>query len=54
LEGKLVIFFAVPPQGFGLRIRLGTRLIYDDLRASAEVNGEKLLELNEGWPLVFT
>jgi len=44
----LVIFFAVPPQGFGFRFRLGTGLISDDWRASAEVNGEKLAELKDG------
>jgi len=45
---ELVIFFAVPPRGFGFRFRLGTGLISDDQRASAEVNGEKLAELNDG------
>jgi len=36
------------------RFRLGTGLISDDRRASAEVNGEKLAELNDGRSLVFT
>jgi len=49
----LVILFAVPPRGFGFRIRLGTGLISDDRRASAEVNGEKLAELNDDWSLAF-
>jgi len=44
----LVIFFTVPPQGFVFRFRLGTGLISDDWRASAEVNGEKLAELKDG------
>ena len=44
----LVIFFAVPPQGFGFRFRRGTGLISDDWRASAEVKGEKLAELKDG------
>jgi hypothetical protein len=35
-----VIFFAVPPRVFGYRFRLGTGLISDIRRASAEVNGE--------------
>jgi hypothetical protein len=43
-----VIFLAVPPRGFGFRFRLGTALISDDRRFSAEVNGEKLAELNDG------
>jgi len=46
--GELLIFFAVPPRGFGCRYRLGTALIPDARRASAEVNGEKLVELNDG------
>jgi len=54
LLGELVIFFAVPPRGFGFRLRLGTSLISDDRRASAEVNGEKFAELNDGSSLVFT
>ena len=37
-----------------LRFRLGTGLISDARRASAEVNGEKITELNDGWSLVFT
>jgi hypothetical protein len=40
--------FSVPLQGFGFRFMLGTGLISDDRRASAEVNGEKLAELNDG------
>ena len=51
---ELVIFFAVPPRGIGFRFRLGTGLISDGRRASAEVSGEKLAELNDGWLLVFT
>jgi hypothetical protein len=51
LYGDLVIFFAVPPRGFGFRFRLGTGLISDDQRTSAEVNSEKLAELNDGWSL---
>ena len=47
-------FFAVPPRGFGFRFGLGTGLISDYQRASAEVNGEKLPELNDAWSLVFT
>jgi len=42
------IFFVVPPRVFGCRFRLGTGLIPDARRASAEVNGEKLTELNDG------
>jgi hypothetical protein len=34
--------------GFGFRFRLGTGLISDDRRASAEANGKKLAELNDG------
>jgi hypothetical protein len=34
--------------------RLGTGLISDAQRASAEVNSEKLTELNDGCSLVFT
>jgi hypothetical protein len=49
----LVIFFAVLPRGFGFRFRLGTGLISDDRRASAEVNGDKLAELNDDWSLAF-
>jgi len=45
---------AVPPRGFGFRFRLGTGLISDDRRTSAEVNGEELAELNDGGSLVFT
>jgi len=48
LYGELIIFFAAPPRGFGFRFRLGTGLISDDQRASAEVNGKKLAELNDG------
>jgi hypothetical protein len=40
--------FAVPPRGFGFRFRLGTELISDDWRGTAEVNGEKLAELDDG------
>jgi hypothetical protein len=47
LRGEL-IFFVVPPRIFGCSFRLGTRLISDARRASAEVNGEKLEELNDG------
>ena len=47
-------FFTVPPRGFGCRFRLGTQLISDARRASAEVNGEKLAKLNDGWSPVFT
>ena len=32
----------------------GSALISDARKASAEVNGEKLAELNDGWSLVFT
>ena len=51
---ELVIFFAVPPRVFGCRFRLRTGLISDAQKASAEVNNEKLTELNDGWSLVFT
>jgi len=54
LQGELCILFAVPPRGFGCRFRLGTAPISDVRRASAEVNGEKSAELNDGWQLVFT
>ena len=54
LKDELVIFFTVPPRGFGCRFRLGTALISDARRASVEVNGEKLAELNDSWSLVFT
>ena len=53
-KGELVISFAAPIRGFGFRFRLGTGLISGDRRASAEVNGEKLAELNDGRSLVFT
>ena len=51
---ELVILFTVPPRRFGCRFRLGTALISDARRALAEVNDEKLAELNDGWSLVFT
>ena len=38
----------------GFRFRLGTALISDDRITSAEVNGEKLVELNDSWSLIFT
>jgi len=38
----------VPPREFNGRFRLGTALISDARRASAEVKGEKLTELNDG------
>jgi hypothetical protein len=47
LSDELVIFFTVPPRGFDWRFRLGTALIYGARRASAEVNSEKLAELND-------
>jgi hypothetical protein len=40
-------------EDWAFRFRLGTGLISDDRRASAEVNGETLAELNNGWSLVF-
>ena len=46
LYGELVIFFAVPPRVFVSRFQLGTGLISDVWRASEEVNGEKLTEMN--------
>jgi len=51
---RLTHFFTVPTRGIGCRLRLGTGLMSDARRASAEVNGEKLAELNDGWSLVFT
>jgi hypothetical protein len=48
LFGELIIFFAVPLQGFGFRFWLGKGLISDDRRASAEVNGKKFAEVNDG------
>jgi hypothetical protein len=48
LEGELVIFFAIPPRGFGISLRLGTELLSDDRRGTAVVNGEKLAELDDG------
>jgi len=48
LQGELIIFFAFLPRWFGFRFMLGTELISDDRRASAEVNGEKFEELNNG------
>jgi len=47
-DWELVVFATVPPRGFGCRFRLGTALISDAWRASAEVNGEKLAEVNDG------
>ena len=47
-QGELLIFFAIPPRGFGFGFRLGTGLISDDRRTLAEVNGEKLAVLNDG------
>jgi len=38
---------------FGCRFRLSTGLISDARKASAEMNGEKLAELNDGGSLVF-
>jgi hypothetical protein len=35
---ELIMFFAVPPLGFGFRIRFDTGLISDDRRDSEEVN----------------
>jgi hypothetical protein len=56
LYGEFVIFSDFPPWVFGCRCRfkLCTGLIPDARRTSAEVNGEKLTELNDGWSLVFT
>ena len=51
---EVVIFFAIPPRLFGCRFRRGTGLMSEAVRKSAEVNGEKLTELIEGWPLNFT
>ena len=39
---------------FACRFRLGSALISDDRRASAEVNGEKRTELSNVWSLIFT
>jgi len=44
----------VLPRWLGCRFRLGTALISDARRASAEVNGKQLVELNDGWSLVHT
>jgi hypothetical protein len=49
-----LIFFAVPTRGFGFTFRPVTELISDDRRGTAEVNNEKLAELDDGWSLVFT
>ena len=44
----------VPPRGFVCRFRLGTGLASDDRGASEEVNSETLVDMNDGWSLVFT
>jgi hypothetical protein len=52
LKGELIIIIiiiiALPSRGFGFRFRIGTEMISDDRRGTAEGNGEELAELDNG------
>jgi hypothetical protein len=44
----VVILFAVLSRQFAFTFRLGTELISGDRRGTAEVSGEKVVELDDG------